>query len=87
MNLETDTRLFLKPQNLARRAMGDRAFKWLTLAMALVVFVLIGLIGCELARGSHLEFADNSLWNPVLLSRRDRTATVTLKFFVRNSSG
>ena len=72
MNLETDTRLFLKPQNLARRAMGDRAFKWLTLAMALVVFVLIGLIGCELARGSHLAlrkfgwtFLSSSEWNPV----------------------
>ena len=40
------------PRALGRRALGDQAFKWLTLAMALLVFVLIILIGCELARGS-----------------------------------
>ena len=38
----------------ARRQWGDRAFKWLTFAMALVVFVLIVLIGIELMQGSHL---------------------------------
>jgi phosphate transport system permease protein len=42
----------------ARRGgvLGDRAFHWLTLLMALSVFVLIGLIGYELAHGSRLAF-------------------------------
>jgi phosphate transport system permease protein len=53
-------------------AAGDRWFKWLTLAMALVVFVLIVLIGYELAHGSHLalrkfgwRFLISSEWDPV----------------------
>jgi len=33
---------------------GDKAFEWLTLAMALVVVVLIILIGCQLWNGSSL---------------------------------
>ena len=37
-----------------RRALGDRVFKWFTALMALSVFVLIILIGYELAHGSHL---------------------------------
>jgi phosphate transport system permease protein len=51
---------------------GDRAFKWLTLAMALAVFVLIILIGWELARGSQLalqqfgwRFLVRTDWDPV----------------------
>jgi phosphate transport system permease protein len=56
----------------ARRNFGDRAFKWLTLVMALAVFALIALIGCELFRGSHLalrkfgwHFLVSSDWDPV----------------------
>lgn len=51
---------------------GDRAFKWLTLVMALAVFALIALIGYELFRGSHLalqkfgwHFLVSSEWDPV----------------------
>jgi phosphate transport system permease protein len=51
---------------------GDRAFKWLTLVMALAVFALIALIGYELFRGSHLalqkfgwHFLVSSDWDPV----------------------
>ncbi|HTV75539.1 MAG TPA: phosphate ABC transporter permease subunit PstC, partial [Candidatus Baltobacteraceae bacterium] len=51
---------------------GDRAFKWLTLVMALAVFGLIALIGCELFRGAHLSmqkfgwhFLVSSDWDPV----------------------
>ena len=50
---------------------GDRAFKWLTLLMALAIFVLIALIGYELARGSQLalhkfgwRFFISSDWDP-----------------------
>ena len=51
---------------------GDRAFRWLTLAMASVVFALIVLIGCELTQGSRLalhqfgwRFLVSSDWDPV----------------------
>jgi phosphate transport system permease protein len=51
---------------------GDRAFRWLTLAMALTIFALIALIGYELFRGSHLalqkfgwHFLVSSEWDPV----------------------
>jgi phosphate transport system permease protein len=51
---------------------GDRAFKWLTLLMAFSVFVLIALIGYELAHGSQLairkfgwRFLIRSDWDPV----------------------
>jgi phosphate transport system permease protein len=57
---------------LARGAFGDRAFKWLTLLMALSVFVLIVLIGCELAHGARFtlskfgwRFLASSEWDPV----------------------
>jgi phosphate transport system permease protein len=57
---------------LSRRALGDRAFKWLTLQMALSIFVLIGLIGYELAHGSQLalrkfgwHFLTSVDWDPV----------------------
>ena len=51
---------------------GDRAFRWLTLAMALVIFVLVFLIGWELEEGSRLalhqfgpRFLVSSDWDPV----------------------
>ena len=51
---------------------GDRAFKWLTLLMALTVFALIALIGYELTRGSGValrrfgwHFLVSSDWDPV----------------------
>jgi phosphate transport system permease protein len=51
---------------------GDRAFKWLTLVMALAVFALIALIGFELFKGSKLSlqkfgwhFLVSSDWDPV----------------------
>lgn len=54
------------------RAFGDRVFKWLTLLMALSVFLLIVLIGYELAHGSRLalkkfgwSFLGSSEWDPV----------------------
>ena len=54
------------------RPIGDRVFKWLTLLMALTVFALIVIIGCELAKGSHLalrkfgwSFVTSSNWDPV----------------------
>ncbi len=51
---------------------ADRAFKWLTLLMAISVFVLIGLIGFQLAHGSRLAFGKfgwhfltGTNWDPV----------------------
>ncbi|HEY5298586.1 MAG TPA: phosphate ABC transporter permease subunit PstC [Verrucomicrobiae bacterium] len=51
---------------------GDHAFKWLTLLMALSIFVLIALIGLELFHGSKLalhkfgwHFLVTSDWDPV----------------------
>ena len=56
----------------ARGALADRAFKWFTLLLALSVFVLIVLIGYELAHGSRLalgkfgwSFLTGSDWDPV----------------------
>jgi len=58
--------------SVAGRHFGDRAFKWLTLAMAISVFVLVVMIGVELAKGSHLtlkkfgwSFLGDSNWDPV----------------------
>lgn len=52
--------------------LGDRAFEWLTLIMALSVIALIVLIGHELAQGSRLalhkfgwHFLVSSDWDPV----------------------
>src|SRR5208282_2995361 len=52
--------------------LGDRAFKGLTLAMALSVFGLIALIGYELTQGAGTamrqfgwRFLAGSDWNPV----------------------
>jgi phosphate transport system permease protein len=51
---------------------GDRAFKWLTLGMALSIFVLIALIGLELFHGARLSmktfgwhFLVTQDWDPV----------------------
>ena len=59
-------------KNNAASQFGDRAFKGLTLLMALSVFVLIGLIGFELAHGSGIalrqfgwHFLFSSDWDPV----------------------
>jgi phosphate transport system permease protein len=59
-------------RSLTRQSLRDQAFKWLTLCMGLSIFVLIILIGCELARGSHLawrqfgwRFLVSSDWDPV----------------------
>jgi phosphate transport system permease protein len=53
-------------------AIGDRLFKWIALLMALMVFVLIALIGYELAHGSTLalkkfgwRFLTSTDWDPV----------------------
>jgi phosphate transport system permease protein len=60
------------PERLAQRRFGDRAFKWLTLLMALLIFVLIAITGYELAHGSRLalqkfgwRFLAGSDWDPV----------------------
>jgi len=52
--------------------LGDKAFEWLTLGMAVAVIVLVFLIGWELARGSSLaiqkfgfRFLIASKWDPV----------------------
>jgi phosphate transport system permease protein len=57
---------------LSHRSLGDPAFKGLTLIMGLSVFVLIILIGYELAQGSQLalrkfgwQFLFSSDWDPV----------------------
>src|SRR5436189_6424424 len=67
----------LEPRR-ARHAMappsrfGDKAFEWLTLAMALAVVVLVILLGWELWGGSSLairkfgfHFLTTSTWDPV----------------------
>ena len=52
--------------------MGDRLFKWLTLAMAACVGILILLVSLTLYKGSHLamhkfglSFLTSSTWDPV----------------------
>ena len=52
--------------------LGDKAFEWLTLLMALMVFVLIFLVGWQLYKGSSLairkfgfNFFVTSKWDPV----------------------
>ena len=51
---------------------GDKAFEWLTLALALSVVLLVFLVGWQLARGSELSikrfgfsFLTTSTWDPV----------------------
>jgi phosphate transport system permease protein len=62
----------VRPMPFKASPFGDRAFEWLTLIMALSVFVLITVIGYELARGSmpaihkfHWNFLVSSDWDPV----------------------
>ena len=69
---ETDKRANRTEHHLAQRSMGDRAFKWITLLMALSVFALIFLVGYELAKGSQLalrkfgwHFLVSTEWDPV----------------------
>ena len=61
-----------RPGALSHRSIGDPVFKGLTLLMALSVFVLIVLVGFELAKGSQLAlrkfgwcFLVSSDWDPV----------------------
>ena len=61
-----------RPRIAPAGAIGDRLFKWLALAMALSVLVLIVVIGYELAHGSSLalrkfgwRFLTSSEWDPV----------------------
>jgi phosphate transport system permease protein len=61
-----------RPTASRGQQLGDTAFKWLTLIMALAVFVLIALIGYELFKGSHSalqkfgwHFLVSSEWDPV----------------------
>ena len=56
----------------AASGVGDKIFKWLTLAMALAVVGLVFLVGWQLARGSSLaiqkfgfHFLTTSTWDPV----------------------
>lgn len=72
MNLATETRFFTRPKPVGRQAIGDQAFKTLTAVMALTVFVLIVLVGYELAHGARLSlnkfswhFLISSDWDPV----------------------
>src|SRR5580658_816699 len=61
----------IKPAGPKESHFGDRAFKWLTLIMALTIFVLVLLIGFELFKGSKLsiqkfgwQFLVSSDWDP-----------------------
>ncbi|MGH7971572.1 MAG: phosphate ABC transporter permease subunit PstC, partial [Limisphaerales bacterium] len=73
MNFTSEATAIPRPGRLANSgAMGDRVFKFLTRCMALSVFVLIVLIGFELAKGSQLalkkfgwHFLVTSDWDPV----------------------
>jgi phosphate transport system permease protein len=72
VNAATDAWCQFQKGKLTAGRLGDRVFKWLTLAMALSVFVLIILIGYELAQGSHQalrkfgwRFLTGSDWDPV----------------------
>jgi phosphate transport system permease protein len=73
MNITTTAGKHVLPvESLAAGRLGDRAFRWLTLVMALSVFALIVLVGLELAGGSSLalkkfgwHFLTSSEWDPV----------------------
>src|SRR5437899_12955823 len=58
---------------------GDKAFEWLTLAMAMAVVLLVILTGWQLWRGSSLavqkfgfHFLTTSTWDPVAEQFRAR---------------
>src|SRR5437764_3503067 len=78
MNATTGPAIAAVEPQTARHAMappwrfGDKAFEWLTLAMALAVVVLVVLLGWELWGGSSLairkfgcHFLTTSTWDPV----------------------
>src|SRR5256885_10863013 len=78
MNATTGPAVATVELHPTRRAMaapsrfGDKAFEWLTLAMALAVVVLVVLLGWELWGGSSLairkfgfHFLTTSTWDPV----------------------
>ena len=72
MSVVTGRSLVAPARASATGAIGDRAFKWLALVMALSIFVLIVLNGYELAHGSTLalkkfgwRFLTSSDWDPV----------------------
>ncbi|MGC9943334.1 MAG: phosphate ABC transporter permease subunit PstC [Verrucomicrobiota bacterium] len=61
----------IRPAGPNENHFGDRAFKWLTLVMALTIFVLVVLIGFELFKGSKpsiqkfgWQFLVSSDWDP-----------------------
>src|SRR5215469_15302880 len=72
MSASVDIQSPASARALSRRSLGDPAFKGLTLIMGLSVFLLIILIGYELAQGSHLamrkfgwRFLVSTDWDPV----------------------
>ena len=72
MDAIADKRPLIESRGFSPGAVGDRLFKWLALVMSLSVFVLIVLIGYELAHGSSLalkkfgwHFLVSSEWDPV----------------------
>jgi phosphate transport system permease protein len=72
MATSVDMQSAVSARALSRRSLGDPAFKGLTLIMGLSVFLLIILIGYELAQGSHLalrkfgwRFLVSTDWDPV----------------------
>ena len=72
MNVAVENLSLTHRRSFVAGALADRAFKWLALFMALSVFVLILLIGYELAHGANLalrkfgwRFLVSSEWDPV----------------------
>jgi phosphate transport system permease protein len=71
METSATVRLNAPHLTLARRRFGDRAFRWLTLLMALSIFALIVIIGVELANNARpsivqfgWHFLTSSDWDP-----------------------
>jgi phosphate transport system permease protein len=72
MTVVADRPVLARARAFGTGAVGDRLFKWLALAMALSVLLLIVLTGYELANGSSLalkkfgwRFLTSSDWDPV----------------------
>jgi phosphate transport system permease protein len=76
MPIVASPKLFTPRSTVDRMAppssIGDKIFKWLTLAMALAVIALVFLVGWQLARGSSFaiqkfgfHFLATSTWDPV----------------------
>jgi phosphate transport system permease protein len=71
-NLETPVLRSTIDRMAPPSGIGDKIFKWFTLAMALAVVALVFLVGWQLARGSALSiqkfgfhFLTTSTWDPV----------------------